>query len=168
MSSFFALILALLQAPKAFLSKLRPREQYHGIFPIGIVLGLLMICAALYFSSPYRRLPPGPRGYPIIGNLLELRSEQWLKFAQWRKQYGRFSLHPFIAHAEAQRIGPLAGDLIYLNIAGQPMVIINSHKVAGDLLDRRPRIYSDRPHNIVACGIMTGGLLFALSRFDDV
>jgi len=76
------------------------------------------------------------------------------------------SLHPFLAHPEAQRIGP--GDLIYLNVAGQPMVILNSHKVTGDLLDRRSMVYSDRPHNIVACGIMTGGLLFALSHFDDV
>jgi len=75
------------------------------------------------------------------------------------------SIHPPLAHSEAQRIGP--GDLVYLNVAGQPIVVLNSHKVAGDLLDRRSRIYSDRPHNIVGC-IMTGGLLFALSHFDDV
>ena len=76
------------------------------------------------------------------------------------------SLHPFFAHPEAQWIGP--GDLIYLNVAGQPIVILNSHKVAGDLLDRRSRIYSDRPRSIVGCDIMTGGLLFALSHFGDV
>jgi len=167
MSSFSALPLALLQAPKSLLLKLQPREKDHGVFPIGVILGLVMIWAALYFSSPYRRLPPGPRGYPIIGNLLELRSEQWLKFARWRKQYGRFSLSILPRpHSEAQRIG--LGDLIYLNVVGQPIVIINSHKVAGDLLDRRSRIYSDRPRSIVACDIITGGLLFALSHFDDV
>ena len=60
------------------------------------------------------------------------------------------------------------GDLIYLNAAGQPIVVMNSHKVAGDLLDRRSRVYSDRPRNIVACDIMTGGLLFAFSHFGDV
>ena len=60
------------------------------------------------------------------------------------------------------------GDLIYLNAAGQPMVVMNSHKVARDLLDRRSRIYSDRPRNIVAGDIMTGGLLFAFSHFGDV
>ena len=76
------------------------------------------------------------------------------------------SLHPPSAHSEVQRIG--LGDLIYLDVAGQPIVICNSHKVAGDLLDRRSRIYSDRPRSIVACDIMTGGLLFALSHFDDV
>ena len=76
------------------------------------------------------------------------------------------TLHPALAHSEAHRIGP--GDLIYLNVAGQPIVILNSHKVAGDLLDRRSKIYSDRPRNIVGGDIMTGGLLFALSHFGDV
>ena len=61
----------------------------------------------------------------------------------------------------------LPGDLIYLNVAGQPMVIINSPKVGVALLDRRTAIYSDRPRSIVACDIMTGGLFFAFSRYGD-
>ena len=43
-----------------------------------------------------------------------------------------------------------SGDVIYLNAAGQPIVILNSQKVAANLLDRRAGIYSDRPCNIVA------------------
>ncbi|KAF8271997.1 cytochrome P450 [Lactarius quietus] len=114
---------------------------------LGIFLGLTVLCVAHYLTSPYRRLPPGPRGYPIIGNVLELRSQQWLKFTEWRKQYG---------------------DIIYLNAAGQPMVILNSQKVAADLLDRRAGIYSDRPRNIVASDIMTGGLLVVFTRYNDI
>ena len=60
-----------------------------------------------------------------------------------------------------------SGDLIYLNAAGQPVVIINSQKVAVELLDRRAAIYSDRPRNVVACDIMTGGLFFGFSRYGD-
>jgi len=37
------------------------------------------------------------------------------------------------------------------------MVILSSQKVAADLLDRRAGIYSDRPRDIVASDIMTGG-----------
>ena len=88
MSSFSSLPLSLLQDPKSSLLKLQPNAQNYGIFYIDIILGLIMICTALYLRSPYRKLPPGPRGYPIIGNLLDLRSGQWLKFAEWRKKYG--------------------------------------------------------------------------------
>lgn len=58
--------------------------------------------------------------------------------------------------------------MIYLNAAGQPMVILNSQKVAADLLDRRAGIYSDRPRNIVASDIMTGGLLVVFTRYNDM
>lgn len=45
---------------------------------------------------------------------------------------------------------------------------MNTHKVAGDLLDRRSRIYSDRPRNIVVGDIMTRGLFIAVAHFGDV
>ena len=61
----------------------------------------------------------------------------------------------------------LPGDLIYINAAGQPVVVINSPKIGVALLDRRSAIYSDRPRNIVASDIMSDGLLFAFSRYGD-
>ena len=62
--------------------------QDHAIFPIGAILSLVVLGVVRYFASPYRKLPPGPPGYPIIGNLLDMRDEQWLKFTGWRKKYG--------------------------------------------------------------------------------
>ena len=59
------------------------------------------------------------------------------------------------------------GDLIYLNAAGQPVVIINSQKVAVELLDRRATIYSDRQRNVVVCDIMTGGLLVGCTEYGE-
>jgi len=76
------------------------------------------------------------------------------------------------------------GDLVYINVAGQGILILNSVKVAADLLDRRARIYSSRPRTIgkytlsmislsaycfltVAGEILTGDLLMPMLPYGD-
>ena len=56
---------------------------------------------------------------------------------------------------------------MYLNAAGQPIIILNDHKTAADLFDRRANIYSDRPNNIVV-SLLTGGLHIAFMHNGDV
>ncbi|KAF9223387.1 cytochrome P450 [Gyrodon lividus] len=71
-------------------------------------------------------LPPGPTSLPLIGNVFDLNiAEPWLSYEQWGKQYG---------------------DLVYSSLFGQDFVIINSAKLAHELLDQRSTIYSDRPY----------------------
>ncbi|KAF8209614.1 cytochrome P450 [Mycena galopus ATCC 62051] len=71
------------------------------------------------------RLPPGPRGLPLVGNLLDAPTEQhWVKFAE---------------------LGNIWGDILSLNVFGQTMIIVNSVKVAEDLLDVRGANFSERP-----------------------
>jgi hypothetical protein len=42
-------------------------------------------------SRPFASLPPGPKGLPIVGNVLDMPSEkEWLTFAQWGEQWGEF------------------------------------------------------------------------------
>jgi hypothetical protein len=123
----------LIEDLKYSILQLWQRAQDRGIFSIGIILGIIALYAARYLASPFRKLPPGPRGYPIIGNLLEVKAGQWLKFAEWHKKYGQFVVSNIFFGTFLRWSQP--GDLIYLNAAGQPVVIINSPKAAVVLLD---------------------------------
>ncbi|KDQ25158.1 hypothetical protein PLEOSDRAFT_1057573 [Pleurotus ostreatus PC15] len=50
---------------------------------------------------------------------------QWVKYHEWSKKYN--------------------SDIIYLNVLGNPIVVLNSYKAANDLLGVRSTLYSDRP-----------------------
>lgn len=60
--------------------------------------------------------------------------------------------YPYHRFAEWGRI---YGPMTYLNLAGQPMVIINTQDAAVDLLEKRAAIYSDRARSVMTrelCG----------------
>ena len=56
---------------------------------------------------------------------------------------------------------------MYLDGAGQPIVVCNSLKSAFELLERRSVNYSDRPRFIMAQEVLNGGLMLALARYGN-
>ncbi len=56
---------------------------------------------------------------------------------------------------------------MYLDGAGQPIVVCNSLGSAFELLERRSANYSDRPRFIMAQEILNRGLVLALMRYSD-
>jgi hypothetical protein len=64
-----------------------------GLSPnfLAVVLGLCLI--AVYFVRRKKRgeypLPPGPKGFPIIGSLLDMPTvDEWKTFYKWSKDFG--------------------------------------------------------------------------------
>ena len=56
---------------------------------------------------------------------------------------------------------------MYLDAAGQPIIVLNNLKSNFELLERRAINYSDRPRLIMAHEIVSQGLLFSPMRFGD-
>jgi hypothetical protein len=61
----------------------------------------------------------------------------------------------------------IAGEVMHLNAAGQPTIVLNSIKSTFDLLERRANNYSDRPRLIMAQEILSNGLMFSLMNHGE-
>ena len=109
-------------------------------FLAGTILSVLFV-TYLYRQSKRYRLPPGPRGLPIVGNFFDIPSHcEWEAYDRWSKQYGMCS-HNVLG----SRLTPVVGsDVIHLRLFGTDIIVLNSAKATKDLLEKRSAIYSDR------------------------
>ncbi|CCA71481.1 hypothetical protein PIIN_05418 [Serendipita indica DSM 11827] len=79
-------------------------------------------------------LGPGPKRALLVGNLFNFPKGRWYEaFTQWAHEYG---------------------DLVYIDVAGLPMVILNSLEAIHELTDKRMNIHSNRPNPTLVCDIM--------------
>ena len=119
-------------------------------------------CAALMRLARGQRsdLPPGPKGYPIIGNLFDMPSTHaWEKFGEFGEKYGASHgsqlSHTFHFGKKCVHEFLHAGEITHLNVMGQVTIILNSSRAAVDLLDKRSATYSGRPVAMM-CGEIIG------------
>lgn len=71
-------------------------------------------------------LPPGPKGVPFLGNIVQVtQGKSWETYNALSKEFG---------------------NLIYLEVIGQPLLILNSTQEINELLEKRASNFSDRVH----------------------
>lgn len=87
------------------------------------------------------RLPPGPRPAFLVGNAFNFPRKAWYEtFSLWADEYG---------------------EVVYINLLGTPMIILNSLEAVTEIMDKRMSAYSNRPASTM--GKLTG-LNFATAR----
>ncbi|KAI2604143.1 cytochrome P450 [Hypoxylon fragiforme] len=104
-----------------------------------IVIGVFLynIFKNLYPRYPYP-LPPSPPAEPVLGHFRRLPMENaHLKHMEYAKRYN--------------------SDVVYFNVLGNHMIVLNSQKAANELLDKRGANYQDRPR-FVLFDVMGWGL----------
>ncbi|KAH8994768.1 hypothetical protein EDB83DRAFT_2534602 [Lactarius deliciosus] len=73
---------------------------------VALAIVALWLLRKVTEKKPLGRQIPGPKGWSIIGNLLDVPTElEYQVFSRWQKKYG---------------------DLIQMTILGQPTIIIDS------------------------------------------
>ncbi|KAF8183898.1 cytochrome P450 [Mycena galopus ATCC 62051] len=89
-------------------------------------------------------LPPGPTiSWLGLGGKDAAKMPQayaWLVFADWQKEFG---------------------DVIYVNVFRNPVLVVNSAEAAFDLLEKKSAIYSSRPIRTMQAEVMGFSWLFS-------
>jgi cytochrome P450 len=107
--------------------------------PFAILLAAYFFLVPNVLKDPRRRkLPPGPKGLPFVGNMFDLADTEQVrgKVIDWHKKYG---------------------DLFYTKIGGTDFVWLSSPKVVKDLMDKRSSVYSSRSPAPLAQDVASAG-----------
>ncbi|KAG5645609.1 hypothetical protein DXG03_005747 [Asterophora parasitica] len=117
--------------------------------PAALAAGLVVLGVVVSFVRKSSRapLPPGPRGWPIIGNMFDLAP--------------RGDPLPWLDHKD------LYGPISSVTVLGQTIVLLNDLKTSVDLLDKRSSIYSGRPIFPFAGGMVGWDQQMILAQYGD-
>ncbi|KAF2258227.1 cytochrome P450 [Lojkania enalia] len=107
-------------------------------------MGLAKWYAGVRWRRKYR-LPPGPKGVPLLGNMLQMPAYHQ---GPWAKEM-----------AEEY------GEMFTIKIASNTWIFLNSSRVVYDLLEKRSSIYSSRPAFPYTSTLMSGGCRMVIQPY---
>ena len=90
-------------------------------------------------------LPPGPKGYPLLGNLFDVPIDKaWVGYDELSRTYGKhlliIGLLPRILFNNWDNLG----DIMHFNVLGQHIVVLSNLEKTSDIFEKRSSNYSDR------------------------
>ena len=135
-----------------------------------------LACAALVLLYRLARtgwrkdlpLPPGPTTswFGRI-NLPKTSEHPWKSYKKWKDIYGAT---PFQSNINCLELTAAitAGDVIYIYVLGNPIIILNSREATRDLLDKRSAYYSSRPVRTMVIDLYVHHVYISISAFHSV
>ena len=121
-----------------FLSQM---ASFSGKWAITILFCSIVLSRAIVVlirqSSRRRKMPPGPSGLPFLGNVLQIPRFQWLRFTEWKEQYGESLIDETPTRLYTRNPTYVSiGTIFSLDLGGQPVIVVNDFTTASDLLGK--------------------------------
>ena len=119
------------------------------------LLVLLLIGALTYWIDVNKRkrlrlVPPGPKALPIFGNIFDLPKEKpWVTYKEWAEKYGKLLCYLRSSVGTSCLLTSADSNILFLDLPRRPTIIINSFDDAVELMERRSKLYSDRPKDFM-------------------
>lgn len=112
------------------------------VFLVAIALYLVFRVTFSRRQNTSRALPPGPKPWPLLGNLGAFpKGAEGPHFGRHKALYGvSYCLHQCEKFCEL-----FAGPVSSVRALGTTLIILNDKECVFDLLERRSSIYSGRP-----------------------
>ncbi|KAL0941297.1 cytochrome p450 [Colletotrichum truncatum] len=135
-----------------------PHTQQGLVTTIGsqstllVIFGLLasyLFYAKNAKSSKYANLPlpPGPPRLPLIGNMFNNPDRlRWIVHYLWKLDYG---------------------PVVYLNVFGNPIIVLTTVEAAHDLINKRASKYAGRPLSVIGGELLAKGYNMAFRQYDS-
>ncbi|KAI0016275.1 cytochrome P450 [Xylariomycetidae sp. FL0641] len=111
------------------------------------LLGALKLVTIWRSSS--RPLPPGPKPWPLIGNISDMPKpgeQEWIHWLKHKDVYGPISS---------------------ITALGTTMVLLHSAELAFELMEKRSAIYSSRPHMVFGGDMVGWDQLMSLQPYGE-